>query len=156
MTVYIRFQRDGLTVMKGDSTAPGHEGWIEVFSFSIVATPLADSSGQGAPISLTTSTLVKLVDAISPQLQRESSSPTSMTINVDFTTQKDGTDQIISSYTVHEALISSYRIGSSGDGRATEEIGVSFTIVTVDPQGMGQDMSDQVNYFNDQVCYLDQ
>jgi type VI secretion system Hcp family effector len=164
MTVYMRFQRNGQPVLTGECDAAGHEGWVEALSIhtSDHASLGASSGGASRPNAPGTLTIEKLADGASPQLQLESQHATPMSIDIDFVRRSDGKEQVFLSFTVNQAVITSDTFTTSAQKQPsegqqpTEQLDIAFASMTIDPHGGGQDMSDQVCYLYDQVCYLDE
>jgi len=127
MGIYMDF--DGI---KGEATDQDHRKWIDVLSLSWGAGRAngavlgsAQNSADSQP-RLSDMTVVKLYDASTPQLWTEASTGNQgKTVRIDLTTT-GSPSKIFCTYSLENALISSYSVQTLGD-RPTENISISFT-----------------------------
>ncbi|MEP9379128.1 type VI secretion system tube protein Hcp [Aquabacter sp. CN5-332] len=127
MAIYLNY--DGI---QGEATQESHKKWIDVLSLSWgvgrgISTPAGSTNNREASEpSLSEVSIVKLFDASSPKLFTEScTGSTGKTVKIDLvTTGSPGVT--FCTYTLTNALISSYSVSSGGD-RPTESLSISFT-----------------------------
>ncbi|SHO67167.1 type VI secretion system secreted protein Hcp [Pseudoxanthobacter soli DSM 19599] len=127
MAVYLNY--DGIP---GEATQQDHKKWIDVLSMSWgVGRGIATVSGsannrEASEPSVSEVSIVKMFDAASPKLFTEAcTGNTGKTVKIDLvTTGSPGVTY--ATYTLTNALISSYSVSSSGD-RPTESVSISFT-----------------------------
>lgn len=127
MGIYMDY--DGI---KGEATQQDHKKWIDVLSLSWGAGRAITTSDESVVNRLSSGphlsdvTIVKSMDVSSPQLVNEAlAGNEGKTVRIDLTTT--GSPSVVyCTYTISNALISSYSVASSAD-RPTETIGISFT-----------------------------
>ena len=127
MAIYVNY--DGIP---GEATQQDHTKWIDVLSLSWgVGRGIATVSGstnnrEASEPSVSEVSIVKMFDSSSPKLFTEAcTGNTGKTVKIDLTTT--GSPGVTyCTYTLTNALISSYSVSSGGD-RPTESISISFT-----------------------------
>ena len=118
--------------IKGEATQQDHKKWIDVLSLSwgagraISTTSGAAQNREASEPHLSDVTIVKLFDAASPKLFTSSVAESEgKTVKIDLTTT--GSPSVVfCTYTLSNALISSYQVSTSGE-RPTESISISYT-----------------------------
>ncbi|BAF88589.1 MULTISPECIES: Hcp family type VI secretion system effector [Azorhizobium] len=127
MAIYVKY--DGID---GEATQQDHKKWIDVLSLSWgVGRGISTVSGSGnnreaSEPSISEVSIVKMFDASSPKLFTEAcTGNTGKTVKIDLTTT-GSPGATYCTYTLTNALISSYSVSSGGD-RPTESISISFT-----------------------------
>ena len=127
MAIYVNY--DGI---QGEATQQDHKKWIDVLSLSWgVGRGISTVAGSGnnreaSEPSVSEVSIVKAFDAASPKLFTEScTGNVGKTVKIDLvSTGNPGVTYC--TYTLTNALISSYSVSSGGD-RPTESISISFT-----------------------------
>ena len=125
----IFMQYDGF---KGDVTAAGHEGWIELNSFQWgvgrgISSPTGGSSGREAsPPSVSEIVVTKPTDIATVDLLRESLEGEGQDVTIDFCKSDKGALNVYLSYTLNNTMISGYSLSSGGD-LPEESISFNFT-----------------------------
>ncbi|SHO60563.1 type VI secretion system secreted protein Hcp [Pseudoxanthobacter soli DSM 19599] len=127
MAVYLNY--DGI---QGEATQQDHKKWIDVLSMSwgvgrgISTVSGSSNNREASEPSISEVSIVKMFDAASPKLFTESCTGNAgKTVKIDLvTTGSPGVTY--ATYTLTNALISSYSVSSSGD-RPTESFSISFT-----------------------------
>jgi type VI secretion system secreted protein Hcp len=127
MGIYMDF--DGI---KGEATQQDHKKWIDVLSLSwgtgrgISTTAGSAQNREASEPTLSDVTIVKQFDAASPKLFTEACAGNQgKTVKIDITTT--GSPSVtFCTYTLSNALISSYSVSTSGD-RPTESVSISYT-----------------------------
>ena len=127
MAVYLNY--DGI---QGEATQQDHKKWIDVLSMSwgvgrgISTVSGSSNNREASEPSISEVSIVKMFDAASPKLFTESCTGNAgKTVKIDLvTTGSPGVTY--ATYTLTNALISSYSVSSSGD-RPTESVSISFT-----------------------------
>ena len=115
--------------IKGDVTAAGHEGSIELNSFQWgvsrgISSPTGGSADREASApSVSELVVTKTMDKASPLLVQQALGGTGQTVTIDLVTSSGFT---YATYTLENVLISGYSVSSGGD-RPTESISLSFT-----------------------------
>jgi type VI secretion system secreted protein Hcp len=144
MPIYMRITKNGLPVIKGDATAKGHEKWIELSSAQMgqsrfTATNRGNAREETGPV-ISEIVITKAMDSASTALFHQSLNGEGVTIQIDFE-KSGGNNSTYLSFTLQNALISSYQVNRSGS--PTENITLNFTKITFDMHGAGPDVSDQ-------------
>ena len=103
----------------GESTKPGHEGWIDLLSFSIGLTQAADT------VEVSPLRIAKGIDQASPKLFlygiQEEPIPTAL-LEI-----AESGGNVIADFTLKNALVSSFRSGgSAGEMLPVEEVSFTF------------------------------
>lgn len=127
MAIYLNY--DGI---EGEATHSDHTKWIDVMSLSWgvgrgISTPSgATNNREASEPSVSEVSIVKMFDAASPKLFTESCTGNQgKTVKIDLvTTGSPGVTYC--TYTLTNALVSSYSVSSGGD-RPTESVSISFT-----------------------------
>ena len=127
MGIYMDFDS-----IKGEATQQDHKKWIDILSISwgagrsINTVSGSAQNREASEPSLSEINIVKQFDASSPKLFTEACAGNQgKTVKIDLTTT--GSPSVVfCTYTLTNALISSYSVSSSGD-RPTESIGISYT-----------------------------
>jgi type VI secretion system secreted protein Hcp len=133
MPIYMRITKKGLPVMTGDATAKGHKRWIELSSVQMGVSRSSTAPDGDAPVrSLSEIVITKSMDSASPALRQQSLNGEGVTIQIDFVKSRE----TYLTYTLQDALISSYQPGST-----TESLSLNFTKMTTDMHGAGPDIS---------------
>jgi len=135
MPIYLNY--DSLSV-KGDATATGWEGWIEVNSFQFgvgrgISSPTCGSADResSAP-SVSEITITKDQDSSTGPLLTAALQGEGVTVIVDFVKTSQGQLAKYMEYTLTNTLISGWSTSSGGD-RPSESISLNFTKFEVDP-----------------------
>ncbi len=126
MAIYLQF--DGMT---GEVTAAGHEGWIELESFSwgvgrgIIMQTGASKDREASAPSLSEVTVTKQMDETSPYFFTEACVGKGKTATIHFV--KTGEElETYMEYVLSDVMVSGYSVSSGGD-RPAESISLSFT-----------------------------
>ncbi|MDE1566879.1 Hcp family type VI secretion system effector [Aquabacter sp. P-9] len=127
MAIYLNY--DGI---QGEATHQDHQKWIDVLSLSwgvgrAIATPSGSTNNREASEpSVSEVSIVKMFDASSPKLFTEACTGNAgKVVKIDLvSTGSPGVTYV--TYTLTNALISSYSVSTSGD-RPTESVSISFT-----------------------------
>jgi len=160
--LYMKMTTSNQQVIKGDVTAKGHEGWIEISSLRFGPDPPSsggdgDGSGSGGTDDLKTPLflpleITKAHDGASAALFRESSLGELMTVQIDFVAQDSSGNDLppFPSILLDGVVVASVNVKSSGNP-PTEGLSLSFSKVTVaDPtanpsdSGEGGDLYDHL------------
>src|SRR5579864_3607845 len=135
MPIYINY--DGI---KGDTTAAGHEKWIEVLSFQWgvgrgISSPTGGSADResSAP-SVSEIVVTKATDTASVDLLSEALQGEGKTVKIDFCKTDKGKLEVYLSYELTNTMISGYSMSSGGD-RPTESISLNFTKIMCNEKG---------------------
>jgi type VI secretion system secreted protein Hcp len=127
MGIYMDF--DGI---KGEATQQDHKKWIDVLSLSwgagraVSTTTGSTSNREASEPHLSDVSIVKLFDESSTALFVNSCTGNEgKTVKIDLTTTGSPSNTYCT-YTLSNALISSYQVSTSGD-RPTESVSISFT-----------------------------
>lgn len=127
MAIYVKY--DGIT---GEATQSDHTNWIDVQSISwgvgrAIATVAGSTANrESSEPNVSEVSLVKQYDSSSPKLFTEACTGNAgKTVQIDITTTGNPS-VVFCTYTLSNALISSYSVSSEGD-RPLESISISFT-----------------------------
>lgn len=127
MGIYVNF--DGIP---GDATEQNHKKWIDVASIQWgVGRAISTVAGrtqnrEASQPSVSEVTISKMFDSSSPKLFTAAcTGNVGKTVKIDLTTTSSG-GLVFCTYTLSNALISSYSVSSDGD-RPGESISISFT-----------------------------
>jgi type VI secretion system secreted protein Hcp len=115
--------------IKGDVTAKGHEGWINLQSCQLGANSATGSRGSGA-LNVSEIFVTKDADCASTDLFRASLFGEGKTAKIDFVKSKDGGDEVYLTMTLTNTLITSYSVsGHGGDSgqRPMESLSMNFS-----------------------------
>lgn len=127
MAIYLKY--DGID---GEATHQDHQKWIDIGSMQFgigraISTPAGSTANREASEpSVSEITLTKAMDGASPKLFTESATGNvGKTVKIDLvSTGSPGNTYV--TYTLTNALISSYSVSTGGD-RPSESISISFT-----------------------------
>lgn len=118
--------------IKGDATADGHEGWIELNSFQWgvgrgISSPTGGSADResSAP-SVSEITVSKATDNASPKLLNEALQGEGVKVVIDFCKTDKSKLEVYMTYTLTDSMVSGYSLSSGGD-RPTESLSLNFT-----------------------------
>ena len=137
MPIYVQY-----AALKGDVTAAGHEGWIEVNSFQWgvgrgISSPTGGSGDResSAPsvseIVVTKPTDVSTVNLLNEALQGEG-----VDVTIDFCKTDKGNLSVYLNYILTNTMISGYSTSSGGD-RPQESLSFNFTKIMCKDIGLG-------------------
>lgn len=129
----IFFYMDGVP---GDATQAGYQGWMDIQSMtwnvSRNVNTLAGvaANREASEPSISEVTLTKISDSSTTSLFQQACTGTAgKTAKIDLVTTGNAGVKYLE-YTLHDALIAGYTVGSSGD-RPTESISLNFTQMDV-------------------------
>jgi type VI secretion system secreted protein Hcp len=114
----------------GDSTDPGHRGWIELTSFQFgvgrsVSSPTGQSADrEGSAPSVSEIVVTKKTDVASSRLRNESFRGEPASVIIEFV--KEG--RVYLRYELSDTMVSGYSFSGGGD-RPTESLTLNFTKV---------------------------
>jgi type VI secretion system secreted protein Hcp len=146
MPIYMQVSKGGVSVIPGESKAPGHEGWIEIssLSFGALERSMPVQRGGIATPSISEIVVTKTTDSSSPKLLNWSNNGGPTIMRIELTKYVSGKEQVYLSYTLVDSTIESFRTGGHAGGESpTESLTLSFTKITFDYAGRGQDVSQQ-------------
>jgi type VI secretion system secreted protein Hcp len=116
--------------MPGESTAPGHEGWIEVLSFDIdVRRTGLDGGANGTPpvVDVSTFGLVKSLDKASPKLALSVIQGGLLPGAMLEIAEVGGTCNVIADWQLQDVVVSSFSSGGLlGEPLPIEEVSFAF------------------------------
>ena len=127
MPIYMEF--DGIP---GDTTAEGHEKWIELSSFQWgvgrgISSPTgASADRESSAPSVSEITVTKATDVASTKLLNEALQGEGKKVKIDFCKTDKGVLEMYMQYTLEDTMISGYSLSSGGD-RPTESLSLNFT-----------------------------
>jgi type VI secretion system secreted protein Hcp len=137
MPIYVQYG-----TVKGDVTAEGHVGWIEVNSFQWgvgrgISSPTGGSSDResSAP-SVSEIVVTKPTDIASVNLLDESLQGEGQDVTIDFCKTDKGALNVYLSYTLNNTMISGFSTSSGGD-RPQESLSFNFTKIMCRDVGLG-------------------
>ncbi len=135
MPIYMNYNS---LAVKGDATATGWVGWIELNSFQFgvgrgISSPTGGSADResSAP-SLSEITVTKDQDTSTGPLLTEALQGEGVTVIIDFVKTSSGQLTKYMEYTLTNTMISGWSTSSGGD-RPSESISLNFTKIQVDP-----------------------
>jgi type VI secretion system secreted protein Hcp len=135
MPIYMNYNS---LAIKGDVTATGWVGWIEVSSFQFgvgrgIGSPTGGSADResSAP-SVSEITISKDQDTSTGPMLTAALQGEGVTVIIDFVKTSQGQLAKYMEYTLTNTLISGFSTSSGGD-RLTESISLNFTKIQVDP-----------------------
>ncbi len=135
MPIYMNYDNNSI---KGDVTATGWVGWIELSSFQFgvgrgIASPTGGSADRksSAP-SVSEITCTKDQDTSTGPLLTAALQGEGVTVIIDFVKTSSGQLAKYMEYTLTNTLISGFSTSSGGD-RLTESFSLNFTKIQVDP-----------------------
>jgi type VI secretion system secreted protein Hcp len=142
MPIYVQYGS-----LKGDVTAEGHVGWIEVNSFQWgvgrgISSPTGGSSDREASApSVSEIVVTKPTDIATVNLLSESLEGEGQDVTIDFCKTDKGQLNVYLSYTLNNTMISGYSTSSGGD-RPQESISFNFTKVSCRDVSLGSKNED--------------
>jgi type VI secretion system secreted protein Hcp len=142
MPIYVQYGS-----IKGDVTAEGHVGWIEVNSFQWgvgrgISSPTGGSSDREASApSVSEIVVTKPTDIATVNLLSESLEGEGQDVTIDFCKTDKGQLNVYLSYTLNNTMISGYSTSSGGD-RPQESISFNFTKVSCRDVSLGSKNED--------------
>jgi type VI secretion system secreted protein Hcp len=142
MPIYLQYAS-----VKGDVTAEGHVGWIEVNSFQWgvgrgISSPTGGSSDREASapsvseIVVTKPTDMSTVDLLGHALEGEGED-----VTLDFCKTDKGALNVYLSFTLNNTMVSGFSINTGGD-RPQESISFSFTKIQLRDVSLGSKNED--------------
>jgi type VI secretion system secreted protein Hcp len=137
MPVYLKYAS-----IDGDSTAAGHEKWVEVNSFQWgvgrgISSPVgASADRESSAPSVSEIVVTKPTDIASTKLLNEALQGEGEDVTIDFCKTDKGNLQSYLKYVLNGTMISGYSLSSGGD-RPMESISLNFTKVMMTDVGMG-------------------
>ncbi len=137
----IYFKMEGIT---GDATHETHKQWMDIQTMNwnvarnINTLAGASANREASEPAVSEVTLTKISDSSTTKLFQEACTGTrGVEAKIDMVTTGNPGDTYIE-YVLHNALIASYTVGSSGD-RPTESITLNFTAMDVSYTPTGSD-----------------
>jgi type VI secretion system secreted protein Hcp len=127
--------------IKGDVTAEGHAGWLEVNSFQWgvgrgISSPTgASADRESSAPSVSEIVVTKSTDIASVKLVNEAFQGEGVKVVIDFCKTDKGVLEVYMTYTLEDCMISGYSVSSGGD-RPTESLSLNFTKVEYKNIGM--------------------
>jgi type VI secretion system secreted protein Hcp len=154
MPIYMRITQNGLPVITGDVTAKGHEKWIELTSAQLGVLRSADTSGGTSGQQEATGPvakeifITKMQDSASGQLilAITTSGKGEMKIQIDFVKPDKKGDSTYLTFTLQNAIISSYSMAPSRGGKPHEKLTLNFTKITSNWHETGADISQNMGW----------
>ena len=155
MPIYMNYNS---LAIKGDVTAEGHEGWVELNSFQWgvgrgISSPTgASADRESSAPSVSEITVTKATDISSPKLLNEAYQGEGQTVIIDFCKTDKGKLEVYMTYTLEDCMVRGYSISSGGD-RPSESLSLNFTKIeyknipnkdkgeTGDPESVGYDLA---------------
>jgi type VI secretion system secreted protein Hcp len=137
MPIYMKYD-----TIQGDTTAAGHEKWIELKSCQWgVGRGISSPTGAAADRESTAPTVSEIVvtkdtDAATTKLLNEAYQGEGKTVQIDFCKTDKGNIEVYLTLTLENCLISGHS-HSSGSERPTESVSLNFTSIEVKNTGMG-------------------
>jgi type VI secretion system secreted protein Hcp len=131
MAIYMKFAG-----IDGQTTAKGHEKWIELNSLQFgvgrgISAPTGSSANREASApSVSEIVVTKLTDATSPLFFQESVVGKGKTVNVHFVRTSADQLETYLELTLTNTLVSGYSVSSGGDA-PSESISLNFTKIEV-------------------------
>ncbi|WP_207480959.1 Hcp family type VI secretion system effector [Arenibaculum pallidiluteum] len=128
MAIYVKF--DGI---QGDATQQNHKNWVDVSSMQFgvgraISTPTGRAANREASEpSVSEITMTREMDKSSPLFFKEAvSGKSGKTVQIDLVTTGDPGDTYMT-YTLTDALVSSYSVSANGSGQPQESISLNFS-----------------------------
>ena len=116
MPIYLKYNG-----IKGDITAEGYEGWVELDSFRwnlqrLISSPTGASADRESTAPRINSIVVtKPTDVASPDLLNEALQGEGQTVTIDFCKTDKGKLGVYLSYQLENCMISGYAVASGGE-----------------------------------------
>ena len=129
MPIYMNYNN-----IKGDATADGHVGWIELNSFQWgvgrgISSPTgASADRESSAPSVSEISVTKSSDISSTTLLNEALQGEGVDVTIDFCKTDKGVLEVYMSYKLSDCMISGYSLSSGGD-RPAESLSMNFTKV---------------------------
>jgi type VI secretion system secreted protein Hcp len=142
MPIYVQYGS-----IKGDVTAEGHVGWIEVNSFQWgvgrgISSPTGGSSDREASApSVSEIVVTKPTDIATVNLLSEALEGEGQDVTIDFCKTDKGQLNVYLSYTLNNTMISGYSLSSGGD-RPQESLSFNFTKIQCRDVSLGSKNED--------------
>ena len=137
MPIYVQY-----AALKGDVTAAGHEGWIEVNSFQWgvgrgISSPTGGSGDResSAP-SVSEIVVTKPTDIATVNLLNEALQGEGVDVSIDFCKTDKGNLNVYLAYVLNNTMISGYSTSSGGD-RPQESLSFNFTKIMCKDVALG-------------------
>ena len=137
MPIYVQY-----AAIKGDVTAAGHEGWIEVNSFQWgvgrgISSPTGGSGDResSAP-SVSEIVVTKPTDISTTNMLNESLQGEGVDVTIDFCKTDKGNLSVYLSFVLNNTMISGYSTSSGGD-RPQESLSFNFTKIMCTDVALG-------------------
>jgi len=129
MPIYMNYKEGAI---KGDVTAAGHEGWVEVHSLSWgvgrgISSPTgASADRESSAPSVSEISISKHTDMSSTKLLNEAYQGEGAKVVLDFCKTDAGNLEVYMALTLEDTMVSGYSVSSGGD-RPTESLSLNFT-----------------------------
>jgi type VI secretion system secreted protein Hcp len=120
--------------IKGDVTASGHEGWVELNSFQWgvgrgISSPTgASADRESSAPSVSEITVTKDNDVASTKLLNEAYQGEGQKVKIDFCKTDKGNLEVYLQLELEDCMVSGYSVSSGGD-RPAETLSLNFTKV---------------------------
>jgi type VI secretion system secreted protein Hcp len=130
MAIYMQYGK-----IKGNVTATGHEGWIDVSSFQFgVGRAIASVVGrskdrEASQPNFSEVSISKDMDESSPKLFQEATVGKGEKVTIHFVTTGANKIQLYLEYVLEDCMVSGYSVASGGE-RPSESLSLSFTKIT--------------------------
>jgi type VI secretion system secreted protein Hcp len=127
--------------IKGDVTADGHVGWVELNSFQWgvgrgISSPTgASADRESSAPSVSEIVVTKATDVSSTKFLNESYQGEGQKVVIDFCKTDKGVLEVYMEYTLEDCMISGYSLSSGGD-RPSESLSLNFTKIEFKNIGM--------------------
>ena len=137
MPIYVQYG-----TLKGDVTAEGHVGWIEVNSFQWgvgrgISSPTGGSSDREASApSVSEVVVTKPTDIATVSILGESLEGEGQDVTVDFCKTDKGALNVYLSFTMNNTMVSGFSMSTGGD-RPQESISLNFTKIQLRDVSLG-------------------
>jgi type VI secretion system secreted protein Hcp len=142
MPIYMNY--DGI---EGESSATGHEKWIELQSFSWgegrgLIGGQGGSTRESGTVNISDVNIVKMADCASPKLFVAGATGTlDKVVKIDFVRTAKGEEQVYMQYTLTGTGVSSYSISGNGSDRPTESLSLNFDKIEYKYNAIGDDLT---------------
>jgi len=123
--------------IKGDVTAAGHEGWVELKSFKWgVGRRISSPTGAAANRESSAPTVNEIVvtkdtDDSTPKFLNEAYRGERENVQIDFCKTDGGNLEVYLTVTLEDSMVSCHTFDSNGDARPVETLRLNFTKVEV-------------------------
>jgi type VI secretion system secreted protein Hcp len=142
MPIYVQYG-----TLKGDVTAEGHVGWIEVNSFQWgvgrgISAPVGGSSDREASApSVSEIVVTKPTDIATVTILGESLEGEGQDVTIDFCKTDKGALNVYLSFTLNNTMVSGFSMSTGGD-RPQESISFNFTKIQMRDISLGSKNED--------------